>query len=212
MPNAYGYDVTNATLAKQEMYTGMSWQKCKEVEELGGTWVGMTCGCWYEWHAFAFLGDNSFGIDIKKRTVTFFDEVTTKVQVSTWKQCGRALAALLSLPESGASPAVADWKNASFKFDSFDLSQSDMLDSLNRVMRIGDEDWDIKYVKAEDRVNEGLEAMKGGDLSGFAKAMYSRFFYKSGDSVYETSNEVLGLEREALDEQTKRIVDAMLGA
>lgn len=206
MPNAYGYDVLNPVLAKEEMYTGMSLAKCKEVETLGGKWIGMTCGCWYEWHAFKFLGDSSFGIDIEKKEVTFFDEGNVKLPMSTWKRCGEALAALLSLPES----RVAEWENTSFKFDSFELSQRDILDSLNRIMDLKDEDWTIKYEKSEERVKEGLEMLKGGNRLGFAKAMYSRFFYEKRDVGYETCNEVLGLEKEELDAQTGRIVEAVL--
>ena len=109
----------NPVFAKEEMYTSMALAKYKEVETAGGNWVYMTCGCWYEWHAFKFLGDNSFGIDIEKRTVTFFDKGTTKIQFSTWKRCGEAFAALFSLPVDG-TPSVKDWANKSFKFDSFE--------------------------------------------------------------------------------------------
>jgi hypothetical protein len=208
MPNAYGYDVLNPTLAKEEMYTSMSLAKCKEVEELGGKWIGMTCGCWYEWHAFKFLGTNSFGIEIENREVTFFDEGKVKLPMSTWNRCGEALAALLSLPEE----KVKEWSNKTFKFDSFELSQRDMLDSLNRVMGLKDEDWTIKYEKSEERVKQGLEALKEGNRLGFAKAMYSSFFNEKGDAVYGTCNEILGLKREDLDVQTDRIVNAVLKA
>ena len=212
MPNSYGYSVTNTKLAADEVYTGMSAAKAKEVEQLGGNWIAMVCGCWYEPLFFQIHGDNSFGIDIKKRSVTFFDDGLARVQVSTWNRCAEALASLLSLPESGTSPAVQDWKNKDFGFQSWNISQRDILDSLNRVMGLTDADWAIRYEKTEDRVNEGREALKKGDRSGFAKAMYSRFFYKGGDTEYETCNKVLGLEDEEFDEQTKRIVDVILAA
>jgi hypothetical protein len=77
-------------------------------------------------------------------------------------------------------------------------------------MGLKDDDWTIKYEKSADRVKEGLEMLKGGNGLGFAKAMYSRFFYEKGDAKYETSNEVLELEKEDLDAQTGRIVEAVL--
>jgi len=88
------------------------------------------------------LGEPWFGFDIKNKKVTFFDAGKTRVNVSTWRQCGRALAAL---PESGASPALSQWKNKPFYFASFMVSQRDMLDSIHRVTGPTDKDWEIAY-------------------------------------------------------------------
>lgn len=84
------------------------------------------------------------------------------------------------------------------------------MDSLNRVLETKDEDWTIKFESSEQRIKEGLDAMKEGNMLGFAKAMYSRFFSESGDARYETCNQLLGLEKEDLDAQTKKIVDTIL--
>lgn len=180
MPNVYGSDPTNGTLAKEALF-----DKTKDIQEitnLGGTYILLSCGFWYEWSLV--LGEQWFGFSIKDRKVTFFDDGNTKIDVSTWDQCGRAVAGLLSLPESGASPAVTDWKNKPVYIHSFKVSQRDMLDSLNRVLGTTDKDWEIKYEPTAERYKEGLAELQQGVRTGFAKAMYSRVFFPNGDGDF----------------------------
>jgi NmrA-like family len=210
MPNVYGGDFLNESLAKEDLFGEGSLKKCEEIEQEGLPWIAMACGFWYEWSLA--LGEPWFGFDIKKRTVTFFDDGTTVINSSTWGQCGRALAALLSLPESGASPSLADWKNKILYFSSFRVSQRDMLDSLHRVLGTTDKDWEITKQPSDERYKSGLETMQKGDITGFARAMYSRVFFPSGDGDFETKrggldNDKLGLSNENLDVSTKRAVD-----
>lgn len=207
MPNAYGFDVRNKSLNEGGLYDNS--KRYTEIESLGASYIVMVCGFWYEWSLG--LGEPWFGFDFKNRTVTFFDDGKTVVNVSTWKQCGRALAALLSLPESGASPAVSDWKNEPFYFASFRVSQRDMLDSIHRVIGTTDKDWKITHETTAQRYKDGLAELQKGQMTGLAKAMYGRVFYPNGDGDYESSkglaNDLLGLPKEDLDEATKRTIE-----
>lgn len=209
MPNVYGFDVFNKSLQQEESFAAAGVKLCEEMEKLGATYIAMICGFWYEWSIAC--GEQWFGFDVKARKVTFFDDGKTKIGVSTWKQCGRALAALLSLPESGAAPALQDWKNKPLYFASFRVSQRDMLDSLNRVLGTTDQDWTITHQPSDQRRQEGLEELQKGIMTGFPKAMYSRNFYPNGDGDYESSkgvaNRLLGLPEESLDEATGRAVE-----
>lgn len=209
MPNAYGFDILNKTLGEEDLYGATSLQRCVEIESLGASYVAMVCGFWYEWSLA--LGEPWFGFDLKNKKVTFFDDGKTRINVSTWSSCGRALAALLSLPEDGASPAVAQWKNKPFYIASFRISQRDILDSIHRVTGTTDKDWEITHEATDQRRKNGLEEMQKGIQTGYAKAMYSRVFYPTGDGDYESSrglaNEVLGLPKEELDDATKRTLE-----
>lgn len=208
MPNVYGGDVQNTKLGEETMYGPRSQQAIADVMNAGASYIVMCCGFWYEWSLA--LGEQWYGFDIKNKKVTFFDDGTTKISSSTWNQCGRALAALLSLPESGASPSLADFKNKHFYLTSFTVSQRDMLDSLNRVMGTTDKDWEITSEPTAERYQKGLEEMKKGIFTGFPKAMYTRVFYPNGggDFAYRgLSNDVLGLPKEDLDDATRRAVD-----
>ena len=127
--------------------------------------------------------------------------------------CGKAVASFLNLPEkkSGKGPAVEDWKNKQIFLSSFHISQRDMLNSLHRVMGTSDSDWEIVYEPTMQRYEAGLKEMKEGQLTGFAKAMYTRYFFPSKDGDFqkdhELANKALGIEEESLDEATKRAVD-----
>jgi len=213
MPNAYGFDILNKTLGEEDLFGSTSVQRCSEIESLGSSYIAMVCGFWYEWSLA--IGEQWFGFDIKNKKVTFFDDGKTKINASTWTQCGHALAALLSLPKSDAEPALSQWKNKPFYFASFRVSQRDMLDSIHRVKGTTDKDWEITFEPTNQRYKNGLDEMKKGIMTGFAKAMYSRVFYPTGDGDYETtrglSNELLGLPKEDLDEATKRAVEMAEG-
>ena len=209
MPNVYGGDITDEALRRDDLYSAGAWKLCLEVEQLGPAYVAMCCGFWYEWSLA--LGEQWFGFDIRNRKVTFYDEGTTKVTSSTWLQCGRALAALLSLPEEGGEAAVAEWKNKPLYVASFQVSQRDMLDSIHRVTGSTDSDWEIKREATKQRYQDGLSEMKQGVMTGFAKAMYARGFFPDGGVDFASSkglaNEVLGLPTDDLDEATKRALE-----
>lgn len=209
MPNAYGPDIQNISLREDDLYGATSFQRCTEIESTGASYIAMVCGFWYEWSLA--LGEPWFGFDIKNKKVTFFDDGKTRVNVSTWRQCGRALAVLLSLPESGTSPAVSQWKNKPFYIASFRVSQRDMLNSIHRVTGTTDMDWEITYEPTAQRYKNGINEMQKGIRTGFAKALYSRGFFPNGDGDYESSrglaNDLIGLPKEDLDEATQRTVE-----
>lgn len=209
MPNVYGFDFQNRKLSEESMYGITGLEYCAEIEGLGGSYVAMVCGFWYEWSLA--LGEQWFGFDVRNRKVTFFDDGETRINTSTWRQCGRALAALLSLPVKGAEPAIEQWRNKGLPLSSFRISQRDMLDSLHRVLGTEDKDWEIRREPTKQRYQDGVEELKNGVFTGRAKAMYTRVFYPNGDGDYEASmglvNDVLGLPKEELDDATKRAVE-----
>ncbi|KAI0465970.1 NAD(P)-binding protein [Xylaria cf. heliscus] len=208
MPTTYGADITNESMVRDDIYHQGAIAKVKEIEALGLSYIAMACGFWYEWSLA--LGENYFGIDIKSKKATFFDDGTTMISASTFLQCGRAFAALLSLPESGGTPSLSDWKNETLRFASFRISQQDILASVQRSQGTSNKDWHIQFEPSRKRVADGLKALQGGDFTGFPKAMYSRAFYPSGDGDYECryglSNDVLGLPKEDLYDITRDVV------
>lgn len=175
--------------------------------------IALCCGFWYEWSLA--IGEQWFGFTIKDRKVTFFDDGKRTITVSTWDQCGRAFAALLSLPESGSSPCLTDFKKGVHIY-SFQVSQRDMLDSLNRVLDTTDSDWEITYEPVSKRIKDGAEEMANGVFTGFAKLLYGNVFRadnKQSDfaSTVSVANEILALPKEDLDEATKRAVEMVEG-
>ncbi|KAH6967698.1 hypothetical protein BKA56DRAFT_678853 [Ilyonectria sp. MPI-CAGE-AT-0026] len=210
MTNAYGYPMDRNNMDPEDTFGAGLLSQIEEAERLGLSTFTLSCGFWYEWSLA--LGEQWFGFTIKDRKVTMFDDGKRVVTVSTWDQCGRALASFLSLPESGASPSVGDYTNSNILINSFRVSQRDMLDSLHRVLGTSDSDWDITYESVEKRMQDGTEELKKGMMTGFAKILYARGFdvtKKNRDYAATSSmaNGILGLPKEDLDEATKRAVD-----
>jgi hypothetical protein len=208
MPNFYGSDIRNPRLG-EETFGAVIKSQLELMERLSISYVSLACGTWYEWSVA--LGESWFGFTIPERKVTLFDDGLTRVNVSTWSQCGRAVAALLRLPESGASPCLAEWKNEPLYITSFKVSQRDILDSLHRISETNDEDWQIAYESTEKRMKDGMEEFSKGIITGIGKAMYAKIFMRSRTGELElhgeTANQVLGLPEEDLDEATRAAVE-----
>ncbi|KAK4124416.1 hypothetical protein N657DRAFT_655659 [Parathielavia appendiculata] len=176
--------------------------------------VNLACAFWYEWSLAT--GEQWLGFTIGEHKATFFNDGRRSITVSTWDQCGRAVAALLSLPESGASPSLADFRNRDVPIYSFRVSQRDMLDSLHRVLGATDADWEITYEPTAKRIQDGTAEMASGKLTGLAKVLLFRrvFDPSSATSDYaataQTANEALGLPKEDLDEGGRRAVEMVI--
>jgi hypothetical protein len=213
LPNEWGFDTANVQLANEALFSGTEKQKTNAlIEELGCSWIAMSTGFWYEW---SLAIPAAYGFDIAGRSVTFFDDGETKITTSTWPQVGRAVAGVLSLkvsPDSAddKSPSLEMFKNKYVYTGSFTVSQKDMLDSLVRVTKTSIEDWTVTKEPHKERYAAGIEAMKGGDRMGFAKAMYTRVFYPDDSGNTEKTkglaNDVLGLPKEDIDEATKAAI------
>lgn len=220
MPNywAFALGERGGTLAADPLFTSFAnyINDVRNVSVPGGgvkpNFIALANGFWYEFSLG--MGEPWFGFDIKNRKVTLYDEGNVKINTSTWGLCGKAVASLLSLPISGdgdGHPALEDWKNEGVTISSFLISQRDILDSLNRVLRISDADWTITKQPTKERFQQGLQQLQEGNRLGFAQAMYARLFFQGGGGDYETGygldNGKLRLPEEDLDEATKRAVE-----
>ncbi|EJD37896.1 putative oxidoreductase CipA [Auricularia subglabra TFB-10046 SS5] len=211
MPNAYSPDPVNEKLMNEILFGRAFLATRREIEELGvSKWVTLGTGFWYEW---SLLGEpDRFGVDLKNKTIKFYDDGNSKITTSTWGQCGRAVAALLSLrlypdDENDAAPALDNWANKCVYISSFRVSQKDMFESIKRVTSTADADWTVSYVKSDERVKAALKALQHdrGDRPAFIRLMYTRVFYPTGEGDHSRlglANEALGLPQEDIDAAT----------
>ena len=211
LPNEFGGDGLNEEVGK-DVFLGPVKKKVRDqIESLGvSSWIGIACMFWYE---FSLAGGSiRYGFDFKKREVTFFDDGTTRINTSTWPQTGRSVANLLALKvlpedENDKSPTLVQFKNKYVYVSSFKLSQKEMFESVLRVTGEKASDWKVTHVPVKDYYAEGIKEFQSGNRAGFAKALYSRYFFpdKPGDmeALVGLDNEKLGLPKEELDEYTK---------
>jgi hypothetical protein len=212
MPNCYGTDLTNKKLTEENFTRADA--GVQAIEKVGfSSWIAMVCGFWYEFSTAC--PPEWYGFDIANRKATFYDDGKTRINTSTWIQCGNALAGLLSLKElpedeNDTSPNVSQWRDKALYVSSFRINQREMLDSLQRVTGTTDADWSIDYEGSKERWERGKALLQSGDRRGHALAMYARTFFPNGDGDFEskngTANKVLGLPEEDLDEASKRAV------
>lgn len=207
LPNEYGSDNAHPDIRAVPINSPKT-QYREQIEKLGkSSWLGIVNNPWYEYS----LAGGWFGIDIKSQTASLYDKGETKTVTTTMPQVGRAVAGLLSLPVSGSSPCLSDYKNNFVYIKSFFISQNEMLASVQRVTGTSPEDWKVTYRDAAQAVKEGYERFNNGDFMGAIDILYGTNFLpgKGGDYAVTkgTANEALGLPEEALDEATERAVD-----
>ena len=213
MPNEYGTDYERFPKVGEATKLGPPAVAIRQsIRAAGLNFVSLACSFWYE---FSLAGTAArYGFDFAKREVTFFDEGETKITTSTWLQCGRAVAALLSLPvlplnEQDKQLTLSHFRNTSAFVGSFHVSQKDMFESVLRVTKTGEADWKVEYEDAEARYKRGGELFAQGKMEGYAMMLYARSFYKDSGMEIQAllNNEELGLPREDFDEATRVAVE-----
>lgn len=215
-PNEWSPDGANKQMLRDMMVGARAEAPRAQIEELGvSRWIGLSCGFWYEWSLP--IGTGTFGFDIKNREAVFFDDGTQKISTSTWPQCGRAMAGLLSLKVLPEDESDKDLTLESFAYGwayptSFTVSQKDMFASLLRVTGTRESDWKISHEDSRVRWAKAKEEFEQGSRLAFRKTMYTRIFFPTGEGNLEQSgrktlNGPLNLPKEDLDEYTKQCVD-----
>lgn len=223
MPNAYGPDPLNEAMMRQVLIGDAFGQVKAEVERLGvSKWVVLATGFWYEW---SLVGDGAhrFGCDFAARTMTFFDDGAEKITTTTWDQCGRALAAYLSLPmlphdddddkakadaSSTSTPTVDTWANRAIYIKSFRVSQQDLFASAQRVTGTTAADWSVTHVASQARVAAAQHKLQtpATQFEGFSELLYTRIFFPTGEGDHARrglANAALGLPEEDMDAATE---------
>lgn len=215
MPNCFGFDMVNEKFAHESLAGTTHLSHLAAIKKAGvSTSIPLVCGPWYEYCLVG--GPVLFGFDFANKTLTFNNDGRERISCSTLPQCGRALAAFLSLQElpkdeHDKTPAVANWSDKPLYISSFLVSQRDMFESWKRVSGDTDADWKIDHQPAAKRLEDGMEMMRAGEQRGYVQAMFARAHYAGEDANFDDKldNEVLGLSRESLDEVTKTVKDSL---
>ncbi|KAF3764670.1 NAD(P)-binding protein [Cryphonectria parasitica EP155] len=216
LPNWYGQDAANQSLCDDSLLTPMRDSILAEfaaLEPNSTAYFLLYCNFWYEFSLGG--GPDRFGFDFQKRSLILFDKGDVAINVTTWPQCARAVANLLSLKElpddaTDKSPTISQFANKGVYVSSFLLTQKEMFESVKRVTNTSDNDWAISTESSEQRWRESRDAVHQGNIEPFAKLLYSRNFFPNGGGDYESQlqlqNDVLSLPKEDLDEATAEAV------
>ncbi|EWZ38900.1 hypothetical protein FOZG_08145 [Fusarium oxysporum Fo47] len=208
MPNGYAGDIEQVKLGADTILGPIAKANRDEIERLGMNWITVCCGFWFDYSLAG--GENRFGFDFDKKTLTVYDDGNVKNSTSTLAQVGRAVAKVLSLKElpddeNDESLTVSTFLNKAVYLNSFIVSQRDLFESVKRVTGTSGSDWTVTHESTKKRYEEGMAQVKRGDMSGFSKLLYARAFFPEDPSNVsaKAQNSLLGLPEEELDEATK---------
>ncbi|TQV92524.1 hypothetical protein V2A60_007204 [Cordyceps javanica] len=133
----------------------------------GGGWVSVAVGPWVEYA----VGMGLWGVDARARTATVWRGAEGRVCSATAGHAGRALAAVLSLPE----PDLAALRNAAVYAPSLCFTQRELLSAAQRVTAghgDGTSNWTVEERDVADVLRDCDEALARGDEA----AAHARFF------------------------------------
>lgn len=210
MPNEYGIDPAHNKQLSEDTKLGPGLLAIRElIESAGLSWVGLSCGFWYE---FSLAGTEArYGFDFNKKALTLFDDGNTKIPTSTWPKAALAVARILALPiqSDSSSITLSGFKNRAVFVSSFVVSQRDMLCSILRVTGDKESEWAITSEPTKQRYERGVKMMSEGDFEGFVILLYTRVFFQDGASDFTSrlDNKDLGLPEERLDDATKTALE-----
>lgn len=203
LPNEWGSDTShpyNAGIYKSKIAIHSL------IEELGSQWIAVVSNQWYEMS----LSTGRYGIDVKNKTATFYDDGETRTTTTTKSQVGRTVARLLSLPVTGPSPSLSDFANQYIFVKSFFLSQKEMLEAVLKNTNTTVSDWTINKVNLGEFLETGRrKAQEGSHTAMLDWVSASNFAPDSGNDFAtskRTVNETLNLPEENLDEATQRAI------
>ncbi|KAJ5223235.1 hypothetical protein N7468_007777 [Penicillium chermesinum] len=208
MPNWYGGDIEDVKQGEDTLLGPGGKANRDEIETLGMQWTAMCCGFWYDYSLAG--GEQRFGFDFDKRSLTIYDDGNTKISTSTLSQVGRAVAKVLSLKElpedeNDRSLTVSAFLQRGIYIKSFVICQNDIFESVKRVTGTTDADWAVSHESTQERYEDGQTLVKSGNMAGFSKQLYARGFFPDDPSDFsaKAQNELLGLPVESLDDSTK---------
>ncbi|KAK5064721.1 hypothetical protein LTR84_000555 [Exophiala bonariae] len=203
LPTEFGVDTPEWENEHSMMAPKMARRRL--IAELGvSSWIAVIVNFWLDTN----IRNGLWGIDVRSRKAEIFKDGNAKFSTTTLTRCGEGIAVLLSLPEID----LAHYKNQSYYYSSFELSQRDIFEAVKRVTGTKDADWAIMETDAAQAVL-GTEP-KIRDGNGYAEwyRLFVMFFQGRRGSNYEykaTDLRKYGLRKEDLDVAVRRTIDEM---
>ena len=200
LPTEFGVDTPKVENEHSMMAPKMARRRL--IEELGvSSWIAVIVNFWLD----ANVQSGLWGIDVERRRVEILNGADAKISTTTVRRSGEGIAVLLSLPESD----LAKFKNNSFYYSSFELSQRDIFQAVKRATGTTDADWLITEKDAAEIVRESEPKIRAGDWYAEWYRLFVMFFQGIGGSNFEDRVADLreyGLATEDLDDVIKKAI------
>ncbi|KAI0405035.1 NAD(P)-binding protein [Xylaria palmicola] len=203
VPCEFGSDPTHPKLNDELQMMNQKAPFRKLVEDLGvSSWIGVVTNPWVEFSIRLGL----YGIDLKEKTATFYDEGNVKGNFTTLTRVGEELAAILALPDS----ELSEYRNEFVYFSSFYVSQRDFLASAMRATGTTEKDWTITSVSSDKVIQAAKEP--SADLMTRMMTLFALVFKDGYGGDYNSKivdDEKLELKAEDLDTLMKSLAQEL---
>ena len=200
LPTEFGVDTPKVENEHSMMPPKMARRRL--IEELGvSSWIAVIVNFWLD----ANVQSGLWGIDVNGRKVEILKGADAKISTTTVTRSGEGIAILLSLPES----ELAQYKNKSYYYSSFELSQRDIFEAVKRSTGTTDADWVITEKDAAKVVQESEPKIRAGDWYAEWYRLFVMFFQGIQGSNFEDKVVDLreyGLPTEDLDDVIKQAI------
>ncbi|KAJ3152808.1 hypothetical protein HDU89_001011 [Geranomyces variabilis] len=203
IPSEFGSNTTNQkTLDTVPLFQGkvdhVAHLKSVAESHPGFTWTSIITGGFFDWG----LQVGFLGYDLHNQKATIYDSGDRRSSVSTLAQIGRAVAATLTHPTETANKYIF--------VNSFTLTQNETLAALESATG---HKFTVTRRTTADANKAGMEKLAKGDIENAVADLILSGFYGEGtgndfenDVEGGTSNKVLGLPTEKLDEVIKQVL------
>lgn len=180
------------------------------IDELGvSKWIGVINGPWFDWSfRMKYWGTpvNYWGIDLKNKKASIFDDGSVKMNVSTLQKTGAGTAALLSLPEADLAKYAGDF----IYISSFHVSQKDILDSVIKASGVPESQWSISSSSAADAVAACKDAVAKGNGMKNIDLLFAVLAREGYGGDYQSKVTPLNVPQEDFNAVVKQLVDEEL--
>ncbi|KAJ8119428.1 hypothetical protein ONZ43_g3618 [Nemania bipapillata] len=204
VPCEFGSDPTHPKINAETQMMNVKAPFRKLIEDLGvSSWIGVVNNPWVEFSIRLGL----YGIDLKKRTATFYDDGNVKANFTTLTRVGESLASLFTLPES----ELSKYKNEFVFFSSFYVSQRDFLASALRATGTTEKDWTVTSVSSDQVLQAAREP--SADTTTRMMSLFALVFkdgYGGDYSSRVVDYKQLRLESEDLDALMKSLAKEII--
>jgi NAD(P)-dependent dehydrogenase (short-subunit alcohol dehydrogenase family) len=203
VPCEFGSDPTHPKLNAEIQLMNVKAPYRKLIEDLGvSSWVGIVNNPWVEFS----IRLGFYGINLKDKTATIYDEGNVKANFTTLTRVGETLAALFSLPDA----ELARYKNEFVYCSSFYVTQRDFLASAMRATGTAEEDWTITSVSSDKAIQDAKEAPAAS--AARQMSLFALVFKEGYGGDYNSKlvdYEKLGLAAEDLDAVMKSLAQEL---
>ncbi|KAE9365829.1 isoflavone reductase family protein-like protein [Stipitochalara longipes BDJ] len=204
VPSDFGSDTENekAMAILPQYFKGKKGtvEYLKEKEKEGKiAWTAFVNGPFFD----LALKVGFMGFDLKSQTATIYNDGNGVWSTTTARTIGIAVKNAMLIPETA---------NKYIFINSFNVSQNEVLASLEKATK---KKWEATHVDAEEQKKIGTEKVASGDFSGAMLLIrYINCIEGHGGNFaqYEkTSNELLSLPKDNLDDVVAQIVQELSG-